>query len=425
MIWKLAFQELRRNLGFDALIFLLLILVYSVIVGMGAVVEYRFQDYLIFARELQCEGQVRGVRGGTTTEGIPIKRKEEIMSHLEQTTDVEGMYCIFPMRWQHRDIVGYSYDAPLLEKYEPKLEEGVWLTAVEPEDQVLKAVVSYNDLNIGVGDTLTVTNSVHEDKSITVEIIGLLAEDAEIIGYGYYLSNEGSCSDFLVEPWDLYYAAAQANQSVSINMEESDFHLPVLFFANEQLNHHPYFDPSAEGADGRGYQRQMDGLVFILYEDGISEGTIEQNYQELLGLFSPFQMDLQEFNTLALNYILSGMKSFIAVIICVFCLILVASVSIEMLTAKKQLRNYAIYYITGLQWKHTYRIHLLHMLYLSGGALLLTGIGFGLAGGEFIHWNVLSVGICIFMLVLNLFLSVLAPKILIGRTQPVTLFHEN
>lgn len=426
MIGKLAWQELKRNIRFDTLIFLLLIVVYAVIVSMGAVVEYRFRDYMVFAEEMQQKGMILGVSVGSTPESYLIRRKEELLSYLRQTTDVEGMYWVMPMRWQYREMVAYSYDDAFLEKYMPELEEGQWLTEVDPEDTTLKAVVSYNDSDISVGDVLTITNSAMEDKEITVEIIGKLAEDAKVIGYNQFEERKGGCGDFLLAPWDLDKAWEQANKADSVVVGETAYRVPILFFANEQLNHHPYFDPSAPGADGTGFQRVMNGLVFVLYEKDITEENIEHNLSYgLSNVFSPFQMDLQEYNKAALDYILSGMKSFLAVIICIFCLIIVASVSIEMLTAKKQLRNYAIYYITGLQWKHIYRIHLLHMLYLSGGAMLITWIGFWIGNGDVVHWNLLSAGICIFMLALNVFLSVLAPKLLIGRTQPVALFHEN
>ena len=117
--------------------------------------------------------------------------------------------------------------------YTPQMQKGEWIDKADENSDVLEVVVSDSE-NYDVGDIISFYNLNNEEKAYSAKVIGILADNAKILGLGG--SNE-NVKDFR----DMYK-----------HMEGECF-----FFSNEQI---------AKMKIGS----TLYGQMFVVYKDNLA-----------------------------------------------------------------------------------------------------------------------------------------------------------
>jgi len=133
----------------------------------------------------------------------------------------------------------------------------------------------------------------------------------------------------------------------------------------------------------------------------------------------------------SLDYIFQQIYILLPILICILILTLVSAISVSALSAKRQLKNYAVYYICGLKWKqcalinfYSSLISVLISFVLSIISIIVIIItdSFGETVIELGMWQILS---CILIMTIYVLLSVLLPISIIGNNTPNQVLRSN
>lgn len=126
----------------------------------------------------------------------------------------------------------------------------------------------------------------------------------------------------------------------------------------------------------------------------------------------------------ATAYLWEKAEIFLPIVIILFILASVSSISSSALIVRKSLKNYALYYIIGLQWKHCSLVNLLYSIIslaiaaVAGLAVLIILPHTRLGDMVNIIWSSYIIGAFAILIILQLLISMIMPLIIIGKNTP-------
>lgn len=433
---KLALRLSGRHKLFQVLMLLLLVSAFFLVLVCTSIVTYRMRFYMPLHSDLNQKGESYGAvsmsceRDG---EMYFAKCRTDMENWLEDVKKVYGSYCWSPVYCDDRQVSCWSYDTELIEKCTPEMEEGRWLCKSDGDTQMLQAVVYNRDGKVHAGDVLTLDEE-NFGYSIEVQVVGVLKEESLIFGFDTMAEdNNGTCEDYYVSPEILAYRGAYAMQEPeSVSLGSKPPSPTVLFFHNDALDKNPYFSEKA-GGDGTGIQRVLSGMVIFVWQDDISETTIGKNLEKLTQVECEYvqKLPLSERKENSQRYIASQLFVIAPIGIIVILLLLVAMLSFEILQTTQQMKNYAVFFICGMNWKKCALINLWHEVVLHTAAVILFAVIYFVIvvvlryQYDLLAFHLSGVLIILGISLFNIFLSVLLPRIIIGKTKPKTLFYEH
>lgn len=131
------------------------------------------------------------------------------------------------------------------------------------------------------------------------------------------------------------------------------------------------------------------------------------------------------------EYIFSQIYNLMPIFVCVFILTLVGAISTSALSAKRQLKNYAVYYICGLRWRQCALINFFSSLtcalisfVLSISAAFIAKV-FGILGETVIELGIWQLLGCAIIILLYILLSMILPISIIGKNSPNQVLKAN
>lgn len=287
------------------------------------------------------------------------------------------------------------YDDEVIKRYKPELKEGRWLNTSENAECV-EAVVTENDLGIEVGDKIKIGFDAFEMKDVfqDVLVVGKIADNTRIVGYNNSYDEGGDINS-------LYGTA-------SFEIEETT----VFFMSSNYLS------------DNTTIIQGIFGPALITFSEDCSADRIEEIRQEISGYNCDISYLLSDVNKNSLSRIYSRLGDLLPIIIVLLIMIMVSGISSSALAARREMKSFAIFYITGLQWKHCGLISLigssilaLLSVILSAAAILIiksTAIGADIT--ILFRWQtVLAAAAIIAFFIL---ISMIMPMIMLSRTTP-------
>ncbi len=302
--------------------------------------------------------------------------------------------------------VGRAYSDEAIKRFPPKLKDGRWLNTSDRAD-VIETVISENPFGWKVGDKLQLCFfGDHEGIFHTVEIVGEIENGTKIFGLNALLDKE---HDF-----NLCYSV------YDYEYEE----VPLMLFSSEYLDNVEIpvdVDPPAEIT-----QRPL-GVHLIVYDNDTSEDVLNKG-QKMLGEMAEIgSAHTISFGILEPNsrkYLYMQVYNLLPIIIAILILTFVSSVSSTAISTRERLRDYSVFYITGLRWNQCILINLIQSAVISLLSLILAFAGMAvipstpLSSTVTIIWNgwifLAATGIIlIYMLV-----SMLMPAIIIRGSTP-------
>lgn len=298
-----------------------------------------------------------------------------------------------------------AYSDEAIKRFPPKLKKGRWLNTSD-KAEAIEAVISENPFGWEVGDRIELCFYGPGDLYFPVEIVGELEEDAKIFGLGTRLDKE---HDF-----NLCYSV------YDYDYEE----VPLVLFASEYLDALDLSDLAFPGAE----ITQFPWGVHLFVYDGDTSPDVLREGQRTLGEMAEIGSAYTEsFETLELNsrkYLYMQVYNLLPIIIAILILTFVSSISSTALSTRERLRDYSIFYITGLRWDQCIRINMIESAVISAISLVFAFVGMAVIGftplGEMVTiiWSGWLFFAAIGLAVLYMLVSMLMPAIIIRKSSP-------
>ena len=299
-----------------------------------------------------------------------------------------------------------SYDDEFIKRYQPELTDGRWLTS-DIESNQIEIVVSENDYGVKVGDVLSLTGINYPNStSFTGKVVGIFQDDSKIIGGGLY---DYGNSDMNFN--SIYYPF---NHTI-----ENQIFVLASYSAIQNITNHfvLLFDTDY-------VVQPIISSVILTYPDNVSKEQIEADKEKLLQYGWANAISLDELNQNSIAYLLEKAEIFLPIIIILFILASVSSISSSALIVRKNLKNYSLYYISGLQWKNCSLVNLLYSIIsltiavVVGFAVLFILPHTRLNDIVKIIWSPYIIGAFVVLIILQLLISMIMPLIIIGKNTP-------
>ena len=414
ILLKTAWNEFRKNIIMN--IFIVLQVAVSLIITavMLSTISIRSQYYTPFKDIFTSNGMFLKFSSSLNYDTSQMQiydflDNDDILSECPDAENVYSCYNLFGYIESFTNGENYifqSYDDEWIEKYQPEMAEGRWLASTISSNQI-ELVVSENDYGVHVGDVLSFRAiNYPEEVTFTGKVVGVFKDDTKIIGGDLY--DYGS-SDMNFN--NLYYPF---NHQIEGKMAVLASHTAIQKVTNDfEL----MFDTD--------YAVQpISSSVIITYPDNVSKEQIEADKEKMLQYGYANAVTLDEMNDNSIEYLLDKAEMFFPIIIILFILASVSSISSSALIARKNLRNYALYYVSGLQWKHCSAVNLLHsiillMLSVAATFIVLLIIPYTeFADSIRIIWSWYIIIAFAFLIILQLVISMIMPIIIIGKNTP-------
>lgn len=408
MLFKTALRNLRKNPVMNAMCFLQLVAVFTMTAVMVSSMSIRYRTYnpvkdILESSGLYCE--FNGFLGGVTKPGEDptdiaknaIITAEELSGYMKE----DEMYCIKTAIMGQMNIdkipAPLFYDSELIKRYAPPLKEGRWLN---PDADELEIVIPDDTYGVSVGDSLELpVNQYKGTIRENAKVVGILEDGAEILGRNRPHDTRGDTHRNFFEP---YY----------IEVEEGN--MPV-FLASSDVFYKLH--PEAQLFFVR---------VFFIYDNPEDVRPAQKTASQLNALFTE---TLSEINENSKAYLREQLLQILPIAVVLMILVIVNSMSVSAIITKKRLKDYAMFYILGLQWKQCAVVNLLQSLTV-GAAALVTSIILQLAVGItplsktiIIIWNSGLALAFLGIFALYLIFSMIMPLVMLRSTTPKALLQ--
>ena len=331
---KIGFYELKNNIWINILICIQLVIVFVLAIATSSIIVYHYKYYNNFRDYFESDGYLYNLDSfylndndliATDSEDI-----EKLLSHADVVASYEPVVNYYDNNGDRLEFVSMAYDREIIDRHTPELPEGIWLNSISEDVGCIEAVISQNNYNIKVGDTIFMNNIFYEypQKLIKIKIVGVLEDNARIVGYTkntYRNSRDYS---------DIYC-------DYSLDNEE----IPMLIMSEESIKrYHEQYEVEAF----------VKGWVFVTFSDNITETQIIQN-EKVLGNYAQIitKEDLEEIAVKSQVRLREKLIAIFPIFIGVFVLTIISSLCSGAVSVKKQMKNYAIYSICGMPWQRS------------------------------------------------------------------------
>lgn len=414
ILLKTAWNDFKKNIVMNIFIILQVSVSLVITAVMISTISIRSQYYTPFQNIFTSNGIFLKYTSSPNYDTSQMNAydfldNDDILRECSDADHVYSCYNIFGSVDSFDNGENYllqSYDDEWIENYQPELAEGRWLTSTAVSNQI-EIVVSENDYGINVGDVLSFTGFNYPDATnFTGKVVGIFKDNSKIVG-GYLYDNGSPDMNFnsVYYPFnhEIEGQAAILVSHTAIQNITNDFELT--------------FDTDY-------VVQPILSSVIITYPDDVSKEQIEADKERLLQYGFANAITLDELNKNSIMYLLEEAEMFLPIIIILFILASVSIISSTALITRKNLRNYVLYYVSGLQWKHCSIVNLLHsIISLILSVVVGLAVLFIIPYTEFadsikIIWNWYIIAAFAIMILLQLIISMIMPIINIGKNTP-------
>lgn len=299
-----------------------------------------------------------------------------------------------------------SYSDEAIRRFLPKLKSGRWLNISDNTDMI-EAVISENPFGWKVGDRIQLAfYGNYEGIYHDVEIVGEIEKGTKIFGLNARFDK--------AHDYNLCYSI------YDYDYEE----VPLMLFSSEYLDNVEIpvdIDPPAEIT-----QRPL-GVHLVVYDDDTSPEIMEEG-QRMLGEMAEIGMaytiPFEPIDEGSQLYLYMQVYNLLPVIIAILVLTFVSSVSSTAISTIERLRDYSIFYITGLCWSQCIWINVIQSAIVSIISLAMAFAGMFVIGltplndTVTIIWSGWIFLAAIGLVMLYMLVSMLMPVIIIRKSSP-------
>lgn len=358
MYLKHIIKELKSSAFMNTIIVVQMVIVFICTMAASSIVTYYYNCYHKTSDLYKSKGEIYRV-DGVVHKTIPLNSSKNLEELLVKC-DIFGMYDTWALyfdndmkEYEYRTI---SYDREIIETYTPKLKEGRWINP-NRDDGVVEAVIVENEYNLSVGDKLIMCDvyMAQPDRCLEVEIVGIMEDGARFIGQGLHVTGEGSRAN-LEDYRDIY---------VDYFLEEQK--IPVMLTSVYSVYMSSYMKKN------NCMMTELEGLLFINYNSGITEEEIEYNKKVLnrdARITGKISMD--EFRQNSIATIKEKLYGILPIFICVFILVIISGMCNFAISIKKHMRDYTVFAICGMPWRMSTIISIIKSLIMCTISLIMS-----------------------------------------------------
>lgn len=401
IIISTALKNLKREITINVFTILQLAFTFIISIVMVSSIMLRYQYYVPFKDYFQSNGIMTifgiGANSDTDSNGTNMfhyLKNNEILQYLDGSEDILACNIVWANDNDNKkyDSTSYSYNDNIINKFTPELQDGRWLKNSSNATE-MEVVVSENDQNINVGDTINFEFYNYPDESFhSAKVVGKLKEGAKIPGNNKIIENF------------------------------TDFYIPYNFSVEQKVLF--IFSSEYLAKNNKEIIQFLQPSSIIKYSENVSEEQLEKQKNLLSNYGAVFSSSLKKIDKNSKRYLYHDVYNLLPIITMLLILVIVSSISSTALSTRRRLKDYSIYYINGLQWKHCVIINLFQSVFIS-----LISIIISIACAKFIQisifadnikiiWNQYTITTIIAILILYLSVSMIMPAIIIGKNTP-------
>ncbi len=396
-------KTLRRNMALQLLSILQMTAVLLLSAVMVSAVCIRYQTYAPFADYFESEGlfckfSTPAHDGDLYDLQVRITSAEELRTHISAAS----MLPAYEITTQVDDGSEYgeipyalSYDAEIIQRYQPKLKSGQWFSDSVNE---IELVISENDYGWNVGDVVTLQVGAQETMiPVAAKVVGVLEDGAEV--FGMFRSRDQSYGDIYKLTYDSFDFGAEGK--------------PLLLFSYDAIAE---LEPMPI--------QSIYSTLLLSYPEGISSETLKQDQQTLSKMGCAFSMLLPEMDKNSKQYLAQQLYELLPIVVVLLILVLVSSISSSALATRRRLRDYATFYLCGMQWKQCAAVNFCQAVIAAVAAGILALFGLlpikwtPLSESFLILWNGYLIAVLGGMFLLYLLFSMLMPLMMLHAASP-------
>ncbi|MBP1572917.1 MAG: hypothetical protein J6A55_03840 [Oscillospiraceae bacterium] len=386
------------------------ILQLSVVIGIAvflvSAIASRYTYYIPFKDILTSDGYM------TYTSSMYYKELEQMCPDCDITYYSGGYVPV-----DRENVQLYNYDDTLCNNYTPEMSQGVWLSDTDisyEKDKIIPIVVTEGSgftLGQEIPQKMTLFNpddytEVIGEFEYSYRVVGLIPDRATVIGA---LGSGNRIPDDFNDFYSVY---------------DYEFYEEKPYFFGRVSDQVAMYDDMG----GAEYPEGMVSYVQFITSDKLTKEQKRQMENAFTDLGISFK-PLSEVNENSLEYIYEQMYTLFPIALCIFILTVISAVSINAIYTKRQLRNYAIFYICGARWKTCALKSLKDSAITCAVASALCALILFIGKQSFLKETVISFGIwhavvCLGVIALYLILSMIMPIAIIGSSQPKDVLKE-
>jgi hypothetical protein len=405
---KLGIKEFQRNISSNIFIILQLAATIILTVAIVSSVQSRSIYYKPFADMLDKDGVV--LKTSATSDN---EQSIEELSGVDSACLSYMADGIFSTDGTPKHE-GSNYPTALNDEYikrlSPDMKSGKWLSDVDCTEQGKIYGVITDDGITKTGDTVLLSVGYYDEsdtafenilyETYEIEIVGVIRDGAKILD----VSNSFKKTEY--DYRNLYHDYS-FKQDVN----------PVLFVPYSQMNL-----PHLSGI--------LKGVQIVNFKENLSESE-KNDLKTQLGQYGTVIDDTKNINERSLKYINGEMIKLMPLLICIFVLVAVSSVSLSALRAKKNLKLYGIYYVCGSKWNNCILINLINNTITSVAGILTALIAVniikikGLLANTIFTFGGVQLLFVLAVILLNLLISMLMPIGIMRRNTPKEILTNN
>lgn len=412
MIWKLSIKNIKMHRTINIIIITQLTVMFIISILCVSTITSRYKEYSSIKEYLQKDGIYADIMTVIYPEsGFIVQDSKELEKSLK-SADVIACYNLwieYKFDGYFLDIKTRAYDKEIISSYKPLLKDGRYLDEKDNDTDIIEAVVSNNN-TFKVGDTIFGKGILEEDedKLIQVKIVGVLEEGATIYGTNTISLNNDDYRIF----FENYYFEIEEN--------------PMFLISKEDI------DSTMKNMEGCYIETMLQGTTIITYDENVSQYEKDYNNEYLSQYgFTSMERELKELDANSEEYIFSQVSTLLPIIISVFILTMISSLSTNAISTKNQLRNFSIFYICGLRWKKCIMVNIISSIILLSISVIMTalllygGLNRGIISNKVVEIGVYQIGICVIIAIIYVILSMLLPMKIIGENTPNEILKQN
>lgn len=402
MLFKLGLKNLKHNLLMNILTVLQMTVAFVILISMISTIVSRFEYYTPLKELLNSRGNYYNVTYGVNPETKQTIRTSEELSELVQGE--EKIISQFSVWLEYKDSNNnslggrfVSYDEEFINMLHPEMESGYWLNPNKTDEIIVQVVVSQNEYGIKTGDIITLS---FIDTEIKAKVIGVLMDDTKILLPSL---NDTNTIDY-------------RNLYTNYKLEREG--QPIFIFSQNDL-----IDQMVN--------MQIDGNLFIKYLPDTPDEVIDDTDKAIRRLHTLQTSTIKDLKRNSLEYIFSQIYNLIPIFICVLILTLVGAISTSALSAKVQLRNYAVFNICGLEWRKCAIINFWSSFICAMTSFITSVFAIvilktlGILGETVIEIGIWELLGCLAIIIIYVALSIILPINIIGSNTPNQVLKAN
>ena len=413
MLIKTALRNLKKNPVMNAMCFVQLAAVFLITAVMVSTMSVRYRTYnpvkdILESSGLYCmfNGNDGAVKPGGELHLDGIFSVKELNRYM----NADKIFSIQTETAVPNGINGKSfatdtftpahsifYDDELLKRYAPKLKRGRWIS--ENADEI-EIVIPEGMYGADIGDTIDfIIVQVHNPKQVTMRVVGILEDGAEILGKERPRNESGDTYRLMYAP---YYLEIEEERNPVILASAS---VITSLVPDIELN----FD-----------------TAFCIYDN---PDDVSKALRSAAQIGSAVTIWLDEMNANSLQYLREQLLQLLPIAVVLMILVIVNAMSVSAIAARRRLTDYAKYYVLGLRWRQCAAVNFLQAFLTGAAALVVSSaaifvIGFTpLAETVTVIWSASLIFSLLGVFALYLIFSMIMPLMMLRSTTPKALLQ--